>query len=67
MFHGWVKGAADQDLASIDVQRGRDSGIPPYYKFREICGFKNITSFNDLVGIFYDDFVRFFKLLNIFK
>ncbi|XP_050059188.1 peroxidase-like isoform X3 [Aphis gossypii] len=58
LFHGWVKGAADQDLASIDVQRGRDSGIPPYYKFREICGFKNITSFNDLdigrLQLFYD-------------
>ncbi|KAE9538939.1 hypothetical protein AGLY_005521 [Aphis glycines] len=50
MFHGWVSGVADQDLASIDIQRGRDVGLPPYIKVREICGFKNITSFNDLVG-----------------
>lgn len=51
MFHGWVSGVADSDLGSIDIQRGRDVGLPPYIRVREICGFKNITSFDDLFGI----------------
>jgi len=59
MFHGWVSAAADQDLGSIDIQRGRDVGLPPYIRVREICGFKNISSFYDLIGIL-DAFVSFF-------
>jgi len=51
MFHNWIKPAADQDLGSVDIQRGRDCGLPTYVKVREICGFKNITSFNDLDGV----------------
>jgi len=66
MLHGWVSGIADSDLGSIDIQRGRDVGLPPYIRVREICGFKNITSFDDLIGVL-DTFVSFFKLLNIFK
>lgn len=66
MFHGWVSPIGDQDLCSIDIVRGRDVGIPPYIRVREICGFKNITSFDDLIGVL-DTFVSIFKLLNIFK
>jgi len=51
MFHNWISTVADEDLLSIDIQRGRDIGLPPYIKVREICGFPNITSFSDLNGI----------------
>lgn len=37
------------DLLSIDIQRGRDHGIPSYHKYRKFCNLKsNIKVFNDL-------------------
>lgn len=37
------------DLLSIDIVRGRDHGIPAYYKFRKMCRMpQNIKVFNDL-------------------
>jgi len=51
MFHNWVSSIADQDLGSIDIQRGRDIGLPPYIIVREICSFPIITSFSDLTGV----------------
>lgn len=37
------------DLLSIDIARGRDHGIPAYYKFRKMCRMpQNIRVFNDL-------------------
>ncbi|XP_060868860.1 chorion peroxidase-like isoform X2 [Metopolophium dirhodum] len=51
MFHNWISTVADLDLLSIDIQRGRDIGLPPYIRVREICGFPNITSFSDLANV----------------
>ncbi|XP_026823507.1 chorion peroxidase-like isoform X2 [Rhopalosiphum maidis] len=51
MFHGWVSSVADLDLSSIDIQRGREIGLFPYIVARQICGFPNISSFSDLVGV----------------
>lgn len=51
MFHNMIKAIADSDLLAIDIQRGRDVGIPPYIIVRELCGFPKITSFSDLIGI----------------
>jgi len=39
-----------QDLAAIDVQRGREFGLPGYNYFREYCGLKKAYTFDDLVG-----------------
>lgn len=36
------------DLISINIQRGRDVGIPPYYKWREYCGLRPLTGFDDV-------------------
>lgn len=37
------------DLMSVDIQRGRDHGVPAYTKFRKMCNMKsNIKVFNDL-------------------
>lgn len=48
MFHFYSNGAQDQDLLSIDIQRGRDTGVPTYNTMRKLCGFEKASSFNDL-------------------
>lgn len=39
------------DLASINIMRARELGVPPYNAFREYCNLPKLTSFDDLVGI----------------
>ncbi|VDN02940.1 unnamed protein product [Thelazia callipaeda] len=34
------------DLGTINIQRGRDHGLPPYVKFRTLCGLRSATTFD---------------------
>lgn len=36
------------DLSSIDIHRGRDHGVPPFYHYVELCQSVKITSWSDL-------------------
>ncbi|KAG9509646.1 Lactoperoxidase [Fragariocoptes setiger] len=40
------------DLAAINIQRGRDMGVPGYNHFREYCGMSRAKYFDDLTGVF---------------
>jgi len=40
------------DLAALNIQRGREHGLPTYNKYREFCGFKPFTSWHQLRGLF---------------
>ncbi|XP_023315879.1 chorion peroxidase-like [Trichogramma pretiosum] len=39
------------DLVSLNIQRGRDHGLPSYTKWREYCNLSVPASFNDLKSI----------------
>uniref|UniRef100_A0A0M3KBI6 Peroxidasin (inferred by orthology to a D. melanogaster protein) n=1 Tax=Anisakis simplex TaxID=6269 RepID=A0A0M3KBI6_ANISI len=39
------------DLASLNIQRGRDHGLPGYAAFRKWCNLSAIENWNDLDGI----------------
>ncbi|XP_058033746.1 peroxidasin homolog isoform X1 [Ahaetulla prasina] len=36
------------DLAAMNIQRGRDHGIPPYHEFRVYCNLSSTHTFEDL-------------------
>ena len=46
------------DLASLNIQRGREHGVPSYNKWREFCGFKRIRAFHELHGIMNNQTVK---------
>ncbi|KAJ8894600.1 hypothetical protein PR048_007264 [Dryococelus australis] len=46
------------DLASFNMQRGREFGIPGYMDFRKFCGLPGADSFDELFGSMSNDTIR---------
>ncbi|XP_036065893.1 thyroid peroxidase [Oryzias melastigma] len=54
------------DLASLNLQRGRDHGLPGYNEWREFCGLARIDTLEDLKVVLRDDRVAE-MILNMYQ
>ena len=46
------------DLASMNVQRSRDHGIPFYNEYRKMCNLSSVDTFDDLEAEISDPYIR---------
>jgi len=51
------------DLVSLNIQRGRDHGLPGYNAYREICQIGKARDFDDLIDYMNQDDIERLKLL----
>ncbi|XP_028994547.1 thyroid peroxidase [Betta splendens] len=54
------------DLASLNLQRGRDHALPGYNSWRTFCGLRNVKTLEDLEEVVGDAEVAG-KILNVYK
>ncbi|XP_066998019.2 peroxidase [Anabrus simplex] len=51
------------DISSLDIERGRERGIPPYNDYRELCGLARASTFEDFQDTIAPELVRNMKTL----
>ena len=56
-------GSFGLDLVALNLQRGRDHGLPGYNAFRELCGLKRVEEFDYLQDLIPEKIVQRIKLI----
>lgn len=51
------------DLVALNIQRGRDHGLPDYNQWRKICGLPLATTFQDLTDVIDLDVIQHLQAL----
>ena len=51
------------DLVALNIQRGRDHGLPGYNAFRELCGLKRVAEFSYLKDLIPEMIVERLELI----
>lgn len=51
MFQQTTPKFKGDDLLTKDIQRSRDTGLPPYNKMRSVCGIPEAKTFDDLIDL----------------
>jgi len=51
----------ENDLMAINIQAGRDHGIPTYGYFRKVCGLSRLDTWNDLSQLMLPESVKSFS------
>ena len=55
------------DLVALNVQRGRDHGLAPYVKWRQLCGLRSIKSWKQFASIVTSPEVKYLQyVFNIY-
>ncbi|XP_042871401.1 peroxidase-like [Penaeus japonicus] len=57
------RSAFGMDLVALNIQRGRDHGLPPYNQWRKICNLPLARSFNDLRDVMDPSVINQLSLL----
>lgn len=55
------------DLLAMNINRGRDHGIPPYNAIRGACGYPRVTSFDQLADVMSLDSINMLKSAYAYK
>ena len=56
-------GSFGLDLVALNIQRGRDHGLPGYNAFRELCGLKRVEEFDYLQDLIPEKIVQRLRLI----
>ena len=65
LFQHAGRNKSGMDLAALNVQRGRDHGLQPYNKYRELCGSGRARTFSDLRSTHDQDAIT--ALQNVYR
>merc|ERR1719391_1879856 len=65
LFEERGKARSGMDLVALNIQRGREHGLPGYNKYRELCGLQRVSEFGFLQNEMSVDMI--FRMQRVYK